>query len=69
MTIWADERAYFYGETVILECTGDLGKHADLLQHVATMLGRQIPLWSKLIIKNLALRLLADELDRLRELL
>ncbi|MBI3992063.1 MAG: PilZ domain-containing protein [Candidatus Lambdaproteobacteria bacterium] len=67
MTIWADERAYFYGETVVMECIGELGKNADLLQHVAIMLGRKIPLWSKLLIKNIALRLLADELDRLRE--
>lgn len=66
MTEWGDGRACFFGEMLVLECFGDLTHNADLMQHVAVQLGKKIPMWTKLLIKNMAMQLLADEVDQLR---
>lgn len=58
---------YLHGEAVVVECTGQPEPQIDLLEKIAVLLGKRVQLWSKLLIKNIALQLLGEEVERSRK--
>lgn len=66
MTMWFEGRPYFFGGDVVIEYLGEDHGQADLLQRLAVMLSRRIRFWSKLLMKNIALQLFGEEIERLK---
>jgi hypothetical protein len=67
LTAWLGGRAYLYGGEVVIEYLGEDQGRIDILQRLAVLLSRRIQFWSKLLMNLIALKLLGEELERLRE--
>lgn len=61
LTQWASGRPYLYGGPVVVEYVGEDEAQVDLLQKVTHLLGRRMHFWSRLMMKNIALRLLGEQ--------
>jgi len=67
MGVLEDNRAYLPGERIVLECLDLKEGQSDLAQKLGNLLGRRLTLWTRILMKNIALRVLAEEVERLRE--
>ncbi len=67
LTGWFDGRPYLFGGDVVIEYLGDSEAQTDLLQRLAVVLSRRLQFWSKLIMLNISLKLLGEEMERLRD--
>lgn len=62
------EASCIWGGSIVLEVFSSLADRESLVQRIALLFGGRVNTWSKLIIKNIALKFISDELDhRIRE--
>lgn len=66
VTEWHEGRPYLYAGQVVIEFFGATEGRMDLLQRIGNLLALKIVLWTKILIKNQAIALLGEELDRHR---
>jgi len=59
--------AYLPGEGLVLECLSLPETESDLAQKLTRMLGQRMTLWTRLMMKNIALTLLSEQFQRLKE--
>lgn len=67
-TVQLGDISYQFGEPLVLEFFCDLEGQEDSTEKIARAFGTRTKTWSKLIIKNIALKFIGDELEnRIRE--
>lgn len=57
------EASCIWGGSIVLEVFSSLAGRESLAQRIALLYGGRVNTWSKLIIKNIALKFISDELD------
>ena len=66
LTGWFDGRPYLFGSGLVIEYLGQNEGQVDVLQRLTVLLAKRIQFWSRLLMKNIALRLFGEELERLQ---
>ena len=66
LTGWFDGRPFLFGGSIVIEYLGDNEGQVDLLQRLTVLLSKRMAFWSRLLMKNIALQLFGEELERLR---
>ena len=61
-TVRCDEVTCFYADTVVFEFHRELGDQEAFLRRVCKTIGRRIPFWSKLLLKNITKEVLEHEI-------
>jgi PilZ domain len=67
LTGWFDGRPYLFGGEIVIEYLGENEGQVDLLQRLAVLLSKRMQFWSRLLMKNIALQLFGEELERMQQ--
>jgi hypothetical protein len=66
-TTWVRGRPYLLAGDIVVEYMGEAEGKIDLIQKLAAVMSTRVAFWSKLLIKNLALELLGDQVEKHRK--
>ncbi|HEX7926234.1 MAG TPA: hypothetical protein VF678_01505, partial [bacterium] len=67
VTTWVRGRPYLLAGDTVIEYVGTSEGKIDLIQKLAAVMSTRIGFWSKLLIKNMALELLGDQVEKSRK--
>lgn len=67
VTTWVRGRPYLLAGDIVVEYVGSNNGKADLIQKLAAAMSQRLAFWNKLFIKNMALELLGEQVEKNRK--